>query len=228
MNIMKNTKKVLYIILGVALLIVLIFGLSKVIGTRVDYANMPLQEILKLPADQKDSALNAQKIALEKKARKLSKKATADEKYAVYIKLAEAQLELKQFNDALSSLNSIPAEKQDNSRTQSAFIEAYMGAGDRTNAQATSTKALETYKEDAEVWTAYLWAYDDLPKDQLNLLYKDAIAKTKSALPVMISYAKFSEKIGDIATAVAAWETAINHDPANEAKYLEEIHRLRP
>lgn len=149
------------------------------------------------------------------------------DRYMLYIQLADTRNLLGKYQAAIDALKPIDYEKSNNTRLWAAFTVAYQALGDIANAKITARKALDIDDERADLWTPFLSLSADLPNDQLKALYLQAITKTKSNVDVMISYAKFSEKIGDKATAIAAWETARNVDPDNASKYESEIARLR-
>lgn len=227
MNISKNIKSIWYVLLAILLALAIFYGVTEYKKSHRNAASYSLSEIKQMTEEDKLKFLEAQIKELQKQSKGFSNNVGSEVKYSVYIKLAEAQLELGKNQEALDSLNAIPEDKRGNSRVQVGFVRAYKGVGDVAKAKEVSAANLLQYGEDPAVWVAHLEANSDLPNEELNALYRQAIPATKSNLDVMISYAKFSEKIGDKATAVAAWETAINGDPANEGKYREEIARLR-
>jgi tetratricopeptide (TPR) repeat protein len=225
MNTSKNTKSILYLVLAVLIIFGIVYTATHY--KNKDAANLSLSEINKLNEKQRIEALEAQVKDLQNQAQSLASDAADETKYGLYIKLAEAQLELGKNQEAVDTLNKIPADKQTNSRTAIAFIRAYKGVGDNAKAKEMAAKNLLLYDEVPEIWVAYLDLNQDLPVDQLKALYAKAIPATKSNVDVMISYAHFSEKIGDKANAIAAWETARNVDPNNAAQYESEMARLK-
>lgn len=227
MNISKQSLKNIVIVLLILGAGTVVFLIDKNNTVKQRAGDLALRDINKLGEQERIKALEDQVKALTEETSKLKDDAEGSIKYAAYIKLAEAQLELGKNQEALDSLNRIPEDKRTNSRVVVAYIRAYKGVGDLRKAKELSSQNVLVYNEDPAIWVAYLESFTDMPNDQLNGLYREAIVKTQSNLQVMISYAKFCERIGDKATAIAAWETAINGDPANEAKYREEIARLR-
>lgn len=228
----SNSKGWIYGILAILIIGGLIFALNQ--DDRKAPGDYSFEEIMNLPAEEQKAAFENQIKDLEERLGSLAQgteegaeKAYESAKHRIYIKLAEAQNQLGRYQDALNSLNNIPEGQQNNPDVLKAYALAYKGLGQNEQAVEAFKKALAEDETDAEVWLAYLESSTDLPNDQLKALHLQAIPATKSNVDVMISYARFSEKIGDKATAIAAWETARNVDPTNASKYEAEIARLR-
>lgn len=228
----NKPKSWVYGILAILIIGGIIFAVNQ--GERKAPGDYSFDEIMSMPAEKQKSAFEAQVNDLEKRLTKLTQ-GTGDEaqityenaKHRIYIKMAEAQNQLGRYQDALNSLNNIPESQKNNPDVLKAYALAYKGLGQNDQAIEFFKKAFEEDNTNVEVWLAYLDSSANLPNEELNALYRQAIPATKSNVDVMISYAKFSEKIGDKATAIAAWETARNVDPGNAAKYEQEIARLR-
>ncbi len=227
MNISNNIKKIIYTVIGILLVLGVFYSINEYQKNNQPPKPLTLREITQLNESERIKALEDRIKELIDEVSNLTDTTEASVKYASYIQLAEAQLELGKFGEALESLNKIPDERRGSSRVDAAFIRAYKGMGDVAKARELSANSIVIYDEDAAVWLAHLEANSVIPNEELKALYLQAVVKTKSNVDIMISYAEFSEKIGDKATAVAAWETAANVDPTNETKYREEIARLR-
>lgn len=227
MNISNTTKTIAYAVLAILLGLGVFYGLTKYQEKNKPPERLTLREITQLAEHDRIQALEERISELLGQVKDLAENAESGTKYTVYIQLVEAQLELGKFPEALDNLNQIPEDKRNSSRYAAANVRALKGVGDLVKAKELSAVNLALYGEDPGVWTAHLEVNSDLPNEELNALYRQAIPATKSNVGVMISYARFSEKIGDKATAIAAWETARNVDPGNAAKYEQEIARLR-
>lgn len=227
MNITKDSKSIIYLILAILIIIALGYGLKKYTDRNKIGTNLSLKEINQLTDEQKQKALANKVKDLENQAAGLTQDATSSVKYNIYIRLAEAKLEQGKYVDAQKALDSIPDEKKDNSRIFLDYGLAYKGQGVTDKAKEYIQKALNLDDTDPKTWLAQLDLNSDLLNDQLKAIYLQAIAATKSNLEIMVSYAHFAEKIGNKATAIAVWETARNGDPGNAAKYEAEIARLK-
>ena len=228
MNTINNTKKTLYIVLGVIIVIALGFGINSYIKNREPKPDLSLQEILNLSEKERIAALEAQVGDLKRESQRLAENAEAGTKFSVYIRLAEAQIAIGKYDEAIETLNAIPEEKKNTSRTPIAYARAYKGKNDFGKAKENIDKALVIDNELPEALLLNLEiSAATLPNDQLDALYRDAITKTKSNLDIIISYARFSEKIGNKPQAIAAWETARNLNPEKSADYEAEMARLK-
>ena len=227
MNIPNNIKTIAYAVLAILVGLVVFYGLTKYQENNKPPERLTLRDITKLSEQDRTKALEERTSELLGQVKDLAVNAESGAKYTVYIQLVEAQLELGKYAEAMDTLNKIPEDKRNSSRYAAANVRAHKGVGDIAKAKELSAANIVLYEEDSLVWVAHLEVNNDLPNDQLKALYLKAIPATQSNLDVMISYAKFSEKIGDKATAIAAWETARNVDPDNAGKYESEIARLR-
>ncbi len=211
-----------YMILAIAL----VFAIYHFTNNRIDTSDYSLEEINSLEDKQRITALEKRESELSEQISRFSGETDSLDRYASYISLAEVRLDLAKYDAVIEALNNIPEDRKEHDRVYMAYARAYQGLGNSDLAKENANKAIEYDDTDIKTWLLLLDVSQDLPTDQLNNLYRRAIPETKSNLDIMISYAKFCERIGDKATAIAAWETAINHDPANESKYREEISRL--
>lgn len=222
----NTTKTTIYAVLGILIIVAAFYSLNEYRKNNRP-EKLSLREITQLQETERIAALTDRVKELEKEVKSFTTNTTADVKAKVYIQLAEVQIELKQFDAALNALNDIAEEERKNSRFAVAIARAYYGKGDVAKAKEISAENIKTYDLEPSAWLTHLEINSDLPNDQLKALYLQAIPATKSHVDIMVSYARFSEKIGDKATAIAAWETAINVDPGNTAKYEAEMTRLK-
>lgn len=228
MNTINNTKKTLYIILGIIIVIALGFGINSYINNKELKPELSLQEILNLSEKERIAALEAQVGDLKRESERLASTAEAGTKYSVYIRLAEAQIAIGKYDEAIATLDAIPEEKKTTTRVPIAYARAFTGKNDLVKAKENIDKALVLDNELPEALLLNLEiSAATLPNDQLDALYRDAITKTKSNLDIIISYARFSEKIGNKPQAIAAWETARNLNPEKSADYETEMTRLK-
>ncbi len=226
-SVKRSSKSTLYGIIALLLIVGTIFGFREYQSNKNPDERLTLNDITKLKDEERIKALEDRVKELADQAKQLKDDAESGAKYTAYIQLAEAQLELDKFPEAMESLNKIPEDQKNNSRVASAYVRAYYGIGDAPKAKNLSSVNILQYPEEPSVWLAHFEVNPDLPKEELNSLYRQAIPATKSNIDIMISYARFCERIGDKATAIAAWETAVNVDSGNAAKYQAEIDRLK-
>jgi tetratricopeptide (TPR) repeat protein len=163
----------------------------------------------------------------KRNAESLAADAEISTKYTTYIRLADLQNRLGLYQEAIASVDKIAAERQGNSRVWLTYATSYKGLNQIDKAKAAINRTLEIDDEVPEHWRLYFEIYTDLSNEELNAKYMEALQKTKNDLQLVISYARFLEKIGDKDKAVIYWETARNADPANASTYEAEITRLR-
>ena len=221
----NKSKSWIYGIIAILIVAGLFWAFNQ--GEKKSPDEYTFDEIKKLPTEEQQKAFENKVTDLQQRLQNLPQDVEEQAKYRILIGLAEAQVELGRFQDAINSLDQIPEGQKQNPPVLKTYALAYKGLGQRDKAIEAFKQALAEDKTDSEIWLAYIESSTDLPNDQLNALYREAIAATKSQLDIMISYAHFNERIGDKATAIDAWETAINHDPGNESKYRAEIDRLK-
>lgn len=227
-NIIKNHKNLIYTAVGIVILVAVFYGVSKLSKEKEDnIEEYSVSQIQKLDEKQRKEALEEKLRQYQETVNNLPQDANSSDKYSAYIVLSEAQIALEKYDDALKSLEAIPDDKRNSKRAYYQFAQIYKAKDDKFKAMENATKAIERDQGDVPSWLLYLEVATSLTNTELNAKYREAVVKTGSNVEIMISYAKFCERIGDKATAVAAWETAINGDPANEGKYREEIARLR-
>lgn len=228
---MKNIKNAVTLVVA----IILIGGIWYLIfhGSKKPATDYKASEIKMLSPEDQKKIWEQQEKSFESDIKGLTKGANQTDrdfeitKYRLYIKLAEAQNGLGRYEDALKSLNNIPDSQKSNPSVLDAYAVAYHGSGQRDKALESVKNALLEDNTDVKAWLLNIDFNGDLPNDKLKALYLQAITATKSNVDIMISYAKFSEKAGDNATAIAAWETARNVDQVNADKYNSEIQRLQ-
>jgi predicted negative regulator of RcsB-dependent stress response len=223
----NNSKKVIYVIIAILVIAGLAFAIKQYQNKQQEIANTALKDIVNLPEKERIKALEAQVDELKNQAKNFAQDADAGTKYTVLIRLAEAQIQLDKFQEGLDTLNSIEEGKRGNSRVKLDYGLAYKGLNDTGKANEFLKQSIDMDDTNPQAWLPYLEANNDLPNDQLKAMYLQAIAGTKSNPEIMVSYAKFSEKIGDKATAIAAYETARNGNPEKTDEYNNEIQRLK-
>jgi tetratricopeptide (TPR) repeat protein len=216
-----------------AVVAIIILGAVYVGATQWNKNNRPssdykLNEIDRLEAEEQKRILEDQLADYEKRAADLKTDATASDKYTVYIKLAELQNRLGKFQDAINSVDKIAGDNQGNSRIWVTYANSYKGLGNNGQAIDRAGKALSIDDENVDAWRIMIELSQNTDQAALNDLYMKALPKTNNDIEIVKSYARFLEKTGDIAKAVAYWETARNVDPANAEEYNKEITRLRP
>lgn len=227
MTTLTNFKKLLYIVLAILVVIAAAVAILKFNKPSNDELNLSPSEIAALNEDQRKRVLEGQLADLEQQEKNLRADASVSDRYILYIQLAEVRTALGNHQGALDALGKIAEERQGNTRVWQTYSMAYKNMGDTAKAKESIQKALDLDNELPVTWVKWLELNQELPNEELNTKYREAITLTKSNVDIMISYARFNERIGNKELAIAAWETAINVNSAKEAEYRAEIARLR-
>ncbi len=221
-------KKIIPAVLAIIVLGVVYMGATQWNKNHRPSSDYKLNEIDRLQAEEQKRILEDQLADYEKRASDLKSDATVSDKYTVYIKLAELQNRLGKYQEAINSVDKIANDNQGNSRIWTTYATSFMGLGNSGQALDRAGKALTIDDESPEAWRIMIALSQNIDQVELNTMYVKALTKTNNDIEIVKSYARFLEKTGDIAKAVAYWETARNVDPANAEEYTKEITRLRP
>lgn len=226
-NVSTKTKAIVYVVIAVLVIVGAVLSIVKNNNTKNARKDLSITEVRKLGEEEKEQVLEARLKDLQGQAKSLSNAAAASDKYNVFLSLAEVQLELGKYQEAVSSLDSIPEEKKNNSRIPLNYGLAYKGLGDTGKAKEFLKTSLDMDETNALGWLAYLELSKDLPADQLKAMYAKAAKDTINNVDVVIACARYFESVGDKALAVGYWETARNVNPDGAGEYEKEIARLR-
>lgn len=175
---------------------------------------------------KKTQALETELKNLESQVKSLTDSSTAEDKYQVYVRMAEIQRQLKQYSQALESLEKIPSEKVNN-RVYAIFAAIYRDTGDFEKARAKIDQALAIDTGIAEHWEIYFDVNPDATPEVLKPKYLLAIDETDNDVNLLVRYSKYLAKLGEKDLAVAYLETARNKDPQNADQYNTEISKIK-
>lgn len=223
----EGMKKILKFGLLVIILAAALYGGQK-LYEKYDTSKYGLAEIDNLDAEQQRKVLEEQLKDYQERAAGLPEGSSTSERYAVYVKLAEIQNRLGMYREAIASIDKIAEERQGTSRIWGLYAQSYVGLGDsKVLVLENIKKALAIDDQSGEYWKIYIDASQDLPAEELDKLYTEAVAKTNNELEIVKSYARFLEKTGNKEKAIGYWETARNINPDGIVEYDAEIARLR-
>ncbi len=220
-------KNIFYVIIVLLLVAGGIYGYLQYKHKNAARKDLTLKQVTELSPEEKKKALEARLADLQTQAKALTKDTSAEGQYVIYIGLAEVQIQLEKFQDALNSLNAIPTEKNKNSRVDFDYGFAYRGVGDVNNAKLYLSRGLAQDETNAQAWLAYIDLLKGSKAEQLDSMYAAAIKGTKNNLDVVIAYAKFLSSTGNKEKAIGYWETARNINPGGASEYDAEIAKLR-
>lgn len=114
-----------------------------------------------------------------------------------------------------------------------ALFQTQLDMRDYKGALISIKQALSLRDNNPDIWKKYI----DLEQNQLvasndevNSLYIEAVNKTAghpNHADILVSYAIFLEKSGNLQGAIEYWQKALAVNPAGKAQYQAEIERLK-
>ena len=220
-------KKVITAIVAVVILAAIFYGLNLWSKKHPSTKDFNLSNVNSLKVDEKKQALEAQLEKYQKTADALAADAKASTKATTYSRMADIQIRLEQYQDAITTLDKIPEERKTSAGVEALYARAYAGLGDKAKALDYIKKSLATSDDVVENWQVYLSLIQDMDSKALNDIYFQALAKTNNNIAILTDFARSLEKRGDKPGAISVWEKAITLDSAHKDDYQGEINRLK-
>ena len=151
---------------------------------------------------------------------------TVGDQYRAYLQLGALKHRLGLYDDAIAALDKIPDEKSGIARVYISYALIYKDKGDWIKSAENAKKALDLDPENQQYWVVYLESEQSLSNADREAKYKEAIEKTDSHEDVLVSYAKFLEKIGNIQGAIEQYKKAGETNQKEKPQFDAEITRL--
>ncbi len=151
----------------------------------------------------------------------------AKERDSLLVKLAGAQYKLGKYQDAVDTLSKISEEGKNTARVWGLYTNIYRDMGDTENASKAAQQALDRDRENPDFWLAVIEFSGNKSNDDQKKQYETALRTTDNNIEIVVSYAKFLEKIGDKPGAILYWQKAGQLDDKNKANYDAEVKRLQ-
>ncbi len=223
----SGPKKLAMVIIAILILIGIFYGASYLSNKEGDKPKFNLENVNNLEKDDKVQALKDQLEKYKDEAAALNADAGVSAKTTIYSRLADIQIRLEQYNDAIATLDKIPEERKTSSTVEVLYARSYYGLKDNVKAKEFITKALASEDDVPDYWLLYFDLSQDMESNALNALYFEALSKTDNNIDILSDFAKSLEKRGDKAGAISIWQKAIEVDAAHKADYEAEITRLK-
>jgi tetratricopeptide (TPR) repeat protein len=220
----NKRKIILYIALAVLVAAAIAYGIWRQTQDNTRYS---LKQINGLPEEQRQDARKSEAENLEQEIKDLPADARGEQRYALYIKLAEIRQQLGEYDAAIAAVDKISPENQNNTRVWELYSSLYRAKGDIGKARASIRRALDIDGENVNDWVSFIELSKDVGDKPLTDLYNEALSKTHNNVNVVIAYAKALEDIGNLDGAVAQWQKALQLNPADKAVYDAQIKRLQ-
>lgn len=150
--------------------------------------NLSPSEVNKLDGNEKNRVLNVQLKDLESRAAQLNEQSYKSDRFVVYIQLAEVQTALGMHDEAIASLDKIQKENEGNTRLWMTYAETYKNMGNIEGAKSNVQMAMDIDDGIADNWLFLFEISKDLPREQQDALYKEALLKTENDPKITAAY----------------------------------------
>jgi tetratricopeptide (TPR) repeat protein len=187
------------------------------------YRKILSEKNLNLPEDGR-IALEAQLEALENQINNFPPEAKANDKDAVYVRLAEVKYRLGLYSQALSALENVSDNFQNNPAVLALYAGIYHDQGDIIKAKESARQTVDADNKNPQAWLVYIELSN---KSEKSGLYSQALEKTGGSIGVVTAYAKFLEDSGNKQASIEQWQKAAEIFPAGKTTYDGEISRLQ-
>lgn len=170
----KGFKKWLWLILAI-LLGGAIYGLIQWTGKE------------KTPPTKEEVATEQSK-KFEDRLSELPADATKEDKYKLYLRIARAEYQLKNYDTALEWLGKFPEEDKNYQGVWYTYAQIYKDQGDNTKALDSIKKAVIATPDNPQPWQLYFELIKDLPRSEQEAVYKEALSKTENDPDIVAAY----------------------------------------
>jgi tetratricopeptide (TPR) repeat protein len=184
------------------------------------------QKAAQVPEGERQE-LETKARALEGQIKGFTAQTSSGDQYRAYLQLSALKHRLGLYDEAIAALDKIPADNSGTPRIFIAYALIYKDKGDLAKTAENAKKALDLDQENPQYWVVYLEAEQGMGNADREVKYKEALQKTENSTEVLVSYAKFLEKIGNKAGAREQYIKLTVTDPSNADKYNAEIERLK-
>jgi tetratricopeptide (TPR) repeat protein len=225
----EKIKLVLYPAIVVVLGVIVFFALARIrpgMNPSTSPGGIFMEKDPAISEEEKQS-LEAQVKNLETQIKDLPENAEVGQRYKLYRQLAGAKYRLGKYSEAISALDKIASENQNNSAMWSLYTIIYADMGDLGKARGTARRAADTDKANPNNWLAYIELSTEQDVKTLDDIYQEALASADPPTDIVVDYAGFLEKTGNKDRAIQQWQRAGQLNPSGKASYDANIARLQ-
>ncbi len=225
----SNSRKYWYILAVLVLIAIVVLLVSQKLpeNSQNNAENGVVKErLVNLSGDER-KLLESQLAGFTEQIKGLSGDTFVKERDSLLLKIAGVQYKLGKYQEALNTLEKASEEVRKETRIWALSTNIYRDMGDIAKALESAQKALGFDRENPAYWIAVIDLSTNLSNDEQKGIYEDALRLTEQNIDVVVSYAKFLEKIGDKPGAIMYWQKAGQVDDKNKSKYDAEIARLQ-
>lgn len=225
----NSSKKYLYLVIGLLILAGVGYGVWNAQNKQKSSVSGEVSEKTVNLSDSEKQRLEAQIKGYESQIKGLSGSEFNAERAKLHLQIAGVQYKLGKYSDAVKSLELAAPENRDNVRFWYMSTLVYRDMGNLPKALESAQKMVDLDKENANDVSIYidLATTAGTVNEQAKDLFTKSSTSVKQDIKVIISYAKFLEKIGDKQGAIDMWTNAGQQDPKEKTNYDAEIARLQ-
>lgn len=136
----------------------------------------------------KEEVISSQAKDFEKRLKELPEDATQEERYSLYLRLARGDYLSGNYEEAKLWLDQFPEEDRNYQGVWYHYALIAQATGDNVTALQDVKKAVEVTPDNPQPWELYFELIKDLPRDQQEAIYKDALAKTENDPKIQSAY----------------------------------------
>lgn len=136
----------------------------------------------------KEEVATQQSKEFEDRLSELPPDATKEDKYKLYLRVARAEYQLKNYDTALEWLGKFPEEDKNYQGVWYTYGQIYKDQGDNTKALDSIKKAVIATPDNPQPWQLYFELIKDLPRSEQEAVYKEALSKTENDPDIVAAY----------------------------------------
>ena len=140
-----------------------------------------------VPASKEEVAIEQSK-EFEDRLSELPADATKEDKYKLYLRVARAEYQLKNYDTALEWLGKFPEEDKNYQGVWYTYSQIYKDQGDKAKALESIKKAVIATPDNPQPWQLYFELITNLPRSEQGAIYKEALTKTENDPDIVAAY----------------------------------------
>lgn len=135
-----------------------------------------------------EEVISDQAKDFEKRLQELPADATQEERYSLYLRLARGDYLSGNYEEAKMWLDQFPEEDRNYQGVWYHYALAYQGLENNEQALDSIRKAVEATPDNPQPWELYFELIKDMPREQQDAIYKEALLKTENDPKITAAY----------------------------------------
>ncbi len=178
----KSNNSFVYTIIAIVLLMAAFFALNNIKHNNPSN-NAVNQQVVNQQANKFEEELN-----------KLPTDATKEQKYSYYLRLARAEYQQANYEDALKWLNQFPEQDKVYQGVWYTYALINDKMGQKDQALESIKKSVQLQSSNPQPWIEYFELIKDKSKQEQEAVYKEALQKTENDQEIVDAYNKFKSQ----------------------------------